>query len=171
MVCVCCRLSGDDYAGVGNCDRCNNEACDFLANGHGEDCTHCDVFYCYRHQDEHSRNYSLEPFKIFPKTFIRSTEIISTSLDLIQIAQPDKQMILRGLNHGIYLAKKLRNPQMEIKFTNALALQIPDERDRLKFYREYAKPIHDEVKDIFYQALSNIRRDENVSTSATSTKS
>jgi hypothetical protein len=167
MVCVCCRLSGDDYAGVGNCSRCNNEACDFLANGHGEDCTHCDIFYCYRHQDEHCRNYSLEPFKVFPKTYIKSTGIITL---IFSPVAPDKQMIQRGLNHGIYFAKKLRNPQMERKFRKALALQIPDERD-YEEHHEYARFIDEELREIFFQALDNIKRFENGDTGATSMKS
>jgi hypothetical protein len=111
-------MNGDNKDEVGDCTECNRHACDFFANGHGEECLHCERFYCYRHQDEHSSSVGRDPLTVFPKTYRRSFEILSDLSNHPTTFQRPKIAI----NHGLFLAKKLKDSEMERSYLDMLSM-------------------------------------------------
>jgi hypothetical protein len=141
MVCYCCRTTGDNNEGVGNCVTCSLQACDYFAYGHGEDCAHCGEFYCYKHQHVHCERNSLDPLTTFPKTFRKSSELVEGLLkDPTILERPSI-----ALNHGIYLAKKLRKVEMEKSFRSIISNMKKRNETHLTSLTDQQKETFDEL--------------------------
>jgi hypothetical protein len=116
MVCFCCSENSRKIEDAGSCTRCFNHACNYLEYGHGENCEHCNAFYCYKHQPDHCTENNIDQFKSFPRTARKALEIIS---NFLQTTSPEEQYT--ALGHGFYFAKKLHDTRMENLFENAIS--------------------------------------------------
>lgn len=127
MVCFCCSTNGDSNEEVGNCIQCHRNACDYFANGHGEECVHCQKFYCYMHQHEHSSDIDRDPRQIFPKTFRKAFEILENLSNNPMTFQKPRL----ALNHGVFLAKKMKNMSMEREFLDMISTMEKSSTDNI----------------------------------------
>lgn len=116
MACFCCSENSRKIEDAGSCTRCFNHACNYLEYGHGENCVHCNAFYCYKHQPDHCTENKIDQFESFPRTARKALEIISNFLKTSSLEEQ-----YTALGHGIYFAKKLGNNIMEDLFESALS--------------------------------------------------
>jgi hypothetical protein len=152
MVCSCCRKNGDNRDDVGSCIQCNRNACDYFANGHGEECLHCEKFYCYLHQNNHSTEVGRDPLTIFPRTFRKAFEILENlSKDP---ATYDRPKI--ALNHGLFLAKKLKNIEMENSFLNMLSMIEKNDDGNITTLRDMQSDMQTEMRNKISHDIPNM---------------
>jgi hypothetical protein len=156
MACLCCSENGLNKPEVGTCPFGEN-ACNYLTYGHGENCTHCDIFYCYKHQHEHAFDNGLKPIKAFPRTARIFLEFMSEMKR--QSSAVESPRIV--LTHGVYFAKKLRNPEIEKNCHDMLSLIEENRQDRLTSLTEPEYEIMNRLYQNLTDALHSLEEEEN----------